>query len=306
MTSFTLSELQCFDAVVQAGGFQAAAARLHRSHPAVFASVAKLEQQLGLTLLDRSGYRVQPTEAGRSLHRHIQSLLKEADQLSTHAKQLALGEETQLRVVLGDLCPRPVVLSVLSPFFTRFRQTRLHVHFDAVTGPWERLFDDEADLIVHRIDKSDERLEWIDLGTVALIPVVAPDFLPFPVSNAISAAQMRNLTQCVIRDTSRRGPSENHFIVAGAHQCSVADHSMKRELIVQGMAWGHLPRFLIADDLRAGRLLSIAGKYFPGMTDDLVVARRADRPHGPMANKLWSYLQQEAHVVAAYLNSADM
>src|SRR5689334_13844825 len=105
MTSFTLSELQCFDAVVQAGGFQAAAARLHRSHPAVFASVPKLEQQLGLTLLDRSGYRVQPTEAGRSLHRRIQALLKEADQLTTHARQLALGEETQLRAVLGDLCP---------------------------------------------------------------------------------------------------------------------------------------------------------------------------------------------------------
>lgn len=304
MTPFTLSELQCFDAVVQAGGFQAAAAQLHRSHPAVFAAVAKLEQQLGLTLLDRSGYRVQPTEAGRSLHQRIQSLLKEADQLTTYAKQLALGEETQLRVVLGDLCPRPVVLSVLSPFFTRFRQTRLHVHFDAVTGPWERLFEDQADLIVHRIDKSDERLEWIDLGTVSLVPVVAPDFLPFPVSVAISPAQMRNLTQCVIRDTARRGPSENHFIVEGAHQCSVADHSMKRELIVQGMAWGHLPRFLIEDDLRAGRLLSIAGKHFPGITEDLVVARRADRPQGPIANKLWSYLQQEAQAVAACLTGA--
>jgi DNA-binding transcriptional LysR family regulator len=231
-------------------------------------------------------------------------LLKEAQQLDTHARQLALGEETQLRVVLGDLCPRPVVLSVLSAFFTRFRQTRLSVHFDAVTGPWERLFDDEADLIVHRIEPTDERLEWIDLGTVALLPVVAPGFLPFPISNAISPAQMRDLTQCVIRDTARRGPSENHFIVAGAHQCSVADHSMKRELIVQGMAWGHLPRFLIEDDLRTGRLLPIAGKHFPGITENLDAARRADRPQGPIANRLWSYLQQEMHVVAEYLNGA--
>ena len=48
MHDFTLHDLQCFDAVVDAGGFQAAAQRLHRSHPAVFAAVARLERQLGL------------------------------------------------------------------------------------------------------------------------------------------------------------------------------------------------------------------------------------------------------------------
>jgi DNA-binding transcriptional LysR family regulator len=280
------------DAVVQAGAFQAAATRLHRSHPAVFAAVAKLERQLGVKLLDRSGYRVQPTEAGRSLHRRVQALLKQAEDLGTHARQLALGEETQLRVVLGDLCPRPAILELLSQFFSRVRQTRLHLHYEAVTGPWERLFDDEADLIVHRIDKTDERVEWIDLGKVSLLPVAAPGFLPFPVSPAISPAQMRDLTQCVIRDTTRRGPGESHFIVSGAHQCTVADHSMKKELILQGMAWGHLPRFLIEAELREGRLLSFAGRHFPGVTEDLVAARRADRPHGPIANQLWSHLRQ--------------
>jgi DNA-binding transcriptional LysR family regulator len=294
MNPFTLNELQCFDAVVQAGGFQAAAERLHRSHPAVFAAVSKLEQQLGVTLLDRSGYRVKLTDAGRALHTRAQLLLKEAERLGTHARQLALGEETQLHVVLGDLCPRPVMLSLLSAFFARFKQTRLHVHFEAVTGPWERLLDDEADLIVHRLDNTDERLEWIDVGKVSLIPVVAPGFLPFPLSASISVAQMRNVTQCVIRDTARRGTGENHFIVAGAHHCTVADHTMKKELILQGMAWGHLPRFLIDDELREGRLISIAGRHFPGLTEELVVARRADRPHGPIATQLWSYLQQEA------------
>ena len=48
MSEFTLHDLQCFDAVVRVGGFQAAATQLHRSHPAVFAAVAKLERQLGL------------------------------------------------------------------------------------------------------------------------------------------------------------------------------------------------------------------------------------------------------------------
>ena len=66
---------------------------------------------------------------------------------------------------------------------------------------------------------------------------------------------------------------------------------------MQGMAWGHLPRFLIENELRDGRLLSLAGRHFPGIKEDLVVARRTDRPHGPIAAQLWSYLHEQAPLV---------
>ncbi len=56
MDGLKLHDLCCFSAVVRQGSFQAAASILNRSHPSVFAAVARLEQQLGLTLLDRSGY----------------------------------------------------------------------------------------------------------------------------------------------------------------------------------------------------------------------------------------------------------
>ena len=294
MAAFTLHELQCFDAVLRHGGFQAAAQHLHRSHPSVFAAVAKLEQQFGLALLDRSGYRVRPTDAGRALHRKAETLLREAEELRVHAEQLAMGQETELRVVLGDLCPLPPVLALLGECFAHAPQTRLHLQFDAITGPWERLLDDEADLIVHRIPKDDARLEWIDLGRVAMVPVVAPGFLAFPVSRSITPRQMQGLTQCVIRDSARRPPDQEHFVLPGAPQSSVPDQLMKKELIVHGMAWGHLPRFLIEDELRDGRLLSIAGQHFPGVVEDLVVARRRDTPHGPVASRVWASLAQRA------------
>jgi DNA-binding transcriptional LysR family regulator len=297
MSAFTLQELQCFDAVVCHGGFQAAAEQLHRSHPSVYAAVAKLEHQLGVALLDRSGYRVNLTEAGRALHRKMGVLLREAQELRTYAQQLAMGEESELRVVLGDLCPLPPLLGLLGGFFKQWPQTRLHLQFEAVTGPWERLFDDEADLIVHRIAKSDVRLEWIDLGSVALVPVVAPGFLPFAVGGAITPEQMQGLMQCVIRDSARQPSPQNHYVLDGSPQCSAPDLLMKKELIVHGMAWGHLPRFLIEAELRDGRLLSIAGRHFPGMVEELVVARRRDKPHGPVATRLWDSLREHAPVL---------
>lgn len=297
MPDFTLHELQCFDAVVTAGGFQAAAERLHRSHPSVFAAVGKLEHQLGLVLLDRSGYRVRLTEAGRVFHHRARLLLNQADELHTYAEQLAVGEEAELRVVLGDLCPLPPVLELLGRFFADCPQTRLHLRFEAVTGPWERLLEDEADLIVHRVPKSDVRMEWIDLGRVAMVPVVAPGFVPFEPTADITPQRIREFTQCLIRDTAHRPAEPGHFLVEGAPQCSVPDHLMKKELILRRMAWGHLPRFLIETELRDRRLLSIAGRHFPGVTEELVAARRRDRPHGPVASRLWDFLAENTPVV---------
>ncbi|MCO1655724.1 LysR family transcriptional regulator [Pseudonocardia humida] len=297
MSDFTLHELHCFDAVVGEGGFQAAAERLHRSHPSVFAAVAKLERQLGLSLLDRSGYRVRPTEAGLAFHRKVRFLLHEAEDLRTYATQLAMGEEAELRVVLGDLCPLPPVLELLSRFFAHRPQTRLHLQFETVTGPWERLLEDRADLIVHRVPTSDVRMEWIGLGRVALVPVVAPGFLPFPPTADITPQRMQTLTQCVVRDSARHPSEPGHFLVEGAPRCSVPDHLMKKELILHGMAWGHLPRFLVEAELRDGRLLSIAGRHFPGVVEELSAARRRDRPHGPVADQLWEFLAEQAPVL---------
>lgn len=299
MLDYTLHELQCFDAVVRHGGFQAAAEHLHRSHPSVFAAVAKLERQLGVALLDRSGYRVRPTAEGRALHRRMEALLRQAHELRLHAEQLAMGQESELRVVLGDLCPLPDVLGLLSGFFADCPQTRLHLQFETVTGPWERLLDDEADLIVHRVPRGDVRMEWIALGEIALVPVAAPSFLPFPPHASITPRQLQGFTQCVVRDSARRPPAESHFVLDGAPQCTVPDLLMKKALILHGMAWGHLPRFLVEDELRDGRLLSLAGRHFPGIVETLAAARRRDRAHGPVAMRLWNLLEARAPLLAS-------
>ncbi|WP_256081875.1 LysR family transcriptional regulator [Massilia sp. YIM B04103] len=294
MSAFTLHDLQCFDAVARTGGFQTAADALHRSHPAVHAAVSKLERQLGLRLLDRSGYRVSLTEAGASFHRRAQVLLQEMHSLQVHAQQLAMGEESELRVVIGDFCPRREVLTMLGAFGSLNPHTRLHLHAEAVGGPLERLLADEADLILHTVNKSDPRLEWLDLCAVPFVPVAAPGFLGFAESKSIRPEQLRPYTQCIIRDTARQANTADYFMIAGAHQCTVADQLMKKEIILQGMAWGHMPRFLVAQELRDGALLSLAGRYLPGSVEALVAARRSDRPHGPAAQRLWMHLQQAA------------
>ena len=298
MEHISLQQLICFDAVVTAGSFQAAAKQLNRTHPTVFAAVKNLEAQLGLRLLDREAYRVALTEAGRSFHARARVFLGDFEGLANHARQLAMGEESALSVVIGDACPLPETLALLRRFFEGCPGTQLHLHFDAISGPWERLLDDEADLILHHIDKSDTRIEFIDLFPVDFVPVVAPGFLRFPISPSITPEQMRDYTQLIIRDTARHSPARSYYLVEGARSWTVSDQLMKKELILQRMGWGHMPVFLIAEELRDGRLLPITGKHFAGGPAEIVAARRRNKPHGPVANRLWRYIAEEAPALA--------
>jgi len=290
MDKLTLHQLRCFDAVASEGGFQAGAGKLYRSQPAVFTAVKSLEAQLGLTLLNRSSYRVTLTEAGRAFHSRTRILLQEFAKLETHAAQLAMGEESELNVVIGDLCPLPETFALLRRFFDDCPGTRLHLHFESISGPWERLMDGEADLIIHHIDKSDPRLEFIDLFVIALIPVVAPNFLPFPISDSVTPDQMRDHVQCIIRDSAQHTAPRDYFVLEGARSWTVSDQLMKREVILQGMGWGHLPEFLISAALASGALLSIQGKHLRGGKAELVAARRRNVAHGPVAERLWRFV----------------
>lgn len=294
MIDITLHALACFDAVATEGGFQAAAHKLNRTHPTVYAAIKSLELQLGFALLDRKGYRVTLTEAGRAFHERAKGLLADAHTLRGFAETIARGEESELTIVIGDLCPSDKVLQLLQQFFKDNLRTRMHLHIEAISGPWERLLAREADLIIHHIDKSDQRIEYIDLNSVKLIPVVAPGTLPFPITNSLSPKQMRAFTQCTIRDTARSGTTRDYYLIEGAPSCTVADQLMKKELIMQGAAWGHMPDYLVEKELRSNKLVSIAGKHFKGGSVDIVAARLRNQPQGPVASRLWQFVKDNA------------
>lgn len=144
------------------------------------------------------------------------------------------------------------------------------------------------------MDKSDPRLEWLDLCRVGLVPVIAPGLLGDPPPRPVRPEQLRPFAQCVMRDSARHSPPTDYFMLAGARQCSVPDQRTKKEVILQGLGWGHLPDFLIDEELADGRLLALAGPHLPGRSEEVVAARRRDRAQGPVAERLWAFLRDNA------------
>jgi DNA-binding transcriptional LysR family regulator len=96
-------QLAAFCAVVERKSFSEAAERLGVTQPAVSQQIRSLEERVGRQLLDRSGRRVEPTEAGNRLYRSAQRLLALERQLLDEVAggaegplhgQLAIGAST--------------------------------------------------------------------------------------------------------------------------------------------------------------------------------------------------------------------
>jgi len=90
-------QLAAFCAVVERRSFSQAAERLGVTQPAVSLQVRALEKRLGTQLLDRSGRRVEPTEAGWQLYRGAQRMLALEEQI------LAGGSASGEGALAGDL-----------------------------------------------------------------------------------------------------------------------------------------------------------------------------------------------------------
>jgi DNA-binding transcriptional LysR family regulator len=112
-------QLAAFCAVVERKSFSQAAERLGVTQPAVSLQVRSLEKRLGRKLLDRSGRRVEPTEAGLALYRGAQRLLALEGQL---LEELETGEEGELGGTLevgASTGPGSTVVPVLLCEFQR-------------------------------------------------------------------------------------------------------------------------------------------------------------------------------------------
>jgi DNA-binding transcriptional LysR family regulator len=85
-------QLAAFCAVVERSSFSQAADQLGVTQPAVSLQIRSLEQRVGQQLLDRSGRRVEPTEAGLRLYRGAQRLLALEQQVLAELGEEAEGE----------------------------------------------------------------------------------------------------------------------------------------------------------------------------------------------------------------------
>jgi DNA-binding transcriptional LysR family regulator len=140
-------QLAAFCAVVERKSFSQAAERLGVTQPAVSLQIRSLEQRLGRQLLDRSGRRVEPTEAGLRLYASAQRLLAAEENL---LEELAADDEGAVTGTLelgASTGPGGTVVPVLlCEFQQRHADARVRLSVSDTQTVVDRVADRELEL----------------------------------------------------------------------------------------------------------------------------------------------------------------
>ena len=84
--------------LIQHGSFKQAASHLGVTQPALSQSIAQIEREVGVKLIDRTPHGVEPTIYGRILYEHARSIDRELVQAAQHIRELASGKKSALKV----------------------------------------------------------------------------------------------------------------------------------------------------------------------------------------------------------------
>jgi DNA-binding transcriptional LysR family regulator len=134
-------QLAAFCAVVERASFSQAAEQLGVTQPAVSLQIRSLEKRLGLQLLDRSGRRVEPTEAGRRLYRSALRLLAQEEQLLAELGEEVEGELAGRLELGASTGPGGTVIPVV---ICKFQELHPEVHVALTVSDTQRIVEQVA------------------------------------------------------------------------------------------------------------------------------------------------------------------
>ncbi|UWZ99567.1 LysR family transcriptional regulator [Vibrio splendidus] len=98
-----LDTLQILDVLQREGTYSSASAHLNRSVSALSYQIQKLEDELGILILDRSGHRAVFTQVGQMLVENGRQLLTGSDELINQIQRFSSGWESELFVPMTAL-----------------------------------------------------------------------------------------------------------------------------------------------------------------------------------------------------------
>src|SRR6266511_5054146 len=129
-------QLEMFAAVVETGNISRAAERVCRTAPAVSVALRKLEEDLGVTLFDRSErHNHQLTAAGKLFYSHTTRILEMRHEAVASIKELIQGEHGSLRLGTHE----STSLYLLPSLLQAFHQVQPEVETEVLCGNSERL-----------------------------------------------------------------------------------------------------------------------------------------------------------------------
>lgn len=262
-----LSGMAVFAKVVEARSFTAAAEQLGLSKSAVSKQVSRLEDRLGIRLLNRTTRRLSLTEAGAAYYERCARIVADAEEADLAITHL----QSEPRGILLVNAPMSFGIAHVAPAIPDFLERYPELRVDMILN--DRvvdLIDEGFDLAIRIGALADSSLIARRLAESRMVAVASPDYLarrgtptrPEDLSqhNCLSYSYIPQERQW--RFETDRGLSA--VSVEGSFRANNGDAI--RAAAVAGLGVAVLPSFIAGPDIRSGLLVPLLGDCLPSTT----------------------------------------
>jgi DNA-binding transcriptional LysR family regulator len=247
----SLEQWRCLAAVVEAGGYAQAAARLHKSQSSVTYAVQKLERMLKVRAFEIQGRKAVLTGVGQMLYRRARTLLDDAGEMERAARKASAGWEAEIGLAVEVLFPTWMMFDCLSRFGTESPQTRIEWLETVIGGTAEALQNGVADLgITARVPTG---FSGEPLMLVNFVPVANPKHPLHKLDREITVRDLRKYRHLVVRDSSARRDKKSESLEV-EQRWTVTNLSTSIGAVSRGHGFAWLPQDKIRTELADGSL----------------------------------------------------
>lgn len=256
-----MGDLAAFVGIVDDGGFAESARRRGVSASTLSRSVTRLEEQLKVTLLRRTTRSIEITPEGAAVLAEAREILDRSEALQEIA--------TSGQAPAGPLrvnAPVPYVLHVLAPRLAEFHAKYPDIQLSIdMTDSLVDLIGSHADVAIRlgRLPDSDMLHRY--LGRTAWKLVATPDYLDrkgWPKTPA-DLSQLEQVRFAAPDHINTLGFTAMSTPVTVPPALTAGNGEAVRQMVLGGLGIARFSDFMIADDIRAGRLIEL----FSGQLD---------------------------------------
>ena len=264
-----LETLKLFVEVIEKGSFAGVARSRNIAPSSVSRTIAKLEEELGVRLFQRSTRKLQTTEAGAIYYQRVAPIIDEleiAQQMVTDVSQTPIGT---LRVTASSVFNSFQIVPILPEFIQRFPSLKMEI---ILTDSYLDLIEERIDVAVRLGKLEDSSYIVRKLRPMKFYVCASPNYLkkygfphnPFQIENH----------NCLL--FPRKGHNLNWLFKERTGKITEIKISGKylltnsfaiKQCALSGMGLTLLPDWLVDEDIKFGNLVRLFADYDITTTD---------------------------------------
>ena len=258
-----LRHLQSLTKAAELQSFTRAAEELSLTQAAVSQHIAALEKELDVSLFDRSGRTMIPTDAGHRLYGFAREILNLVDEARRDVGQKTTRMTGTLRIATSTVPAETILPELLAEFLRLYPDVRESITVSDSKAAAEAIESGKADLALVGDIPEDFRLSAVPLCDDDLILVVSGDH-PLAGKKRISLKQLQT-EPLIVRES---GSGSRRCVERALREAGISVHDLKivmevnsndaiRSAVEKGLGATFLSQRIVKRDIADGRLKSV-------------------------------------------------